>query len=173
MPAVFPNGDKIYSGRTDTLSNTHKTASNASGNPITSQTPIFGFISYPVCFRRRLSASAPFSVNNFDSSALWRLHKKKPQKLLCQIVAARAICAKSCRRIAHSAVTTRHNICVTMRTLTMPMNPDDLLSAPACRALWLHHSALFWHSRAVHLCLAISLFLTVWHIRSLNPLLCA
>jgi hypothetical protein len=51
MPAAPSTRDKIYSGRTDTLSNTHRTASNASGNPITSQTPIFGFISYPLCFR--------------------------------------------------------------------------------------------------------------------------
>jgi hypothetical protein len=92
---------------------------------------------------------------------------------LCQIVAARAICATSCRRIANRAVTTQHDIGAAMRTLTMPMHPDDLIGAPACQALWLHHSAIFhsaifWYSRAVYLCLAISLFSIVWHILSLN-----
>jgi hypothetical protein len=58
---------------------------------------------------------------------------------------------------------------VTIRALAMPMHPDDLFGAPACRALRLHHNVIFLCSRAGHLCLAIAPLLIVWHIRSLNP----
>ena len=169
MPAAPSTGDSIYSGRTETLSNTHKTASNASGNPITSQTPIFGFISYPLCFRHLPSEPAPFTLFASVIARCGVCTRRNWRDKLCQIVAARAICATSCRHFANRAVTTRHDIGVAMRTLAMPMHPDDLLGAPACRALWLHHSAICFGSRTVHLCLAIAPLLIVRHIRSLNP----
>ncbi len=135
MPAAPSPGDRIYSGRTETLSNTHRTASNASGNPTTSQTPIFGFISNPLCFRHRPTGPVPFAIHASVIARCGVCTRRNRRDKLCQIVAVRAICTTSCRRIAHRAVTTRHDICVTMRTLAMPMHPDDLLGAPACRAL--------------------------------------
>ena len=43
-----PGHEARYSGRTETLSKIHKTASSAAGNPITNKTPMFALMAYPL-----------------------------------------------------------------------------------------------------------------------------